>query len=157
MNTQSGKSHQKNYIKASDIVEELKQGSKALLPLEPNTVIDGDLDLSNLVVDRPVKFKTCYFKGNVDLRYCEFKQVVNFSGCTFHKKFNSGDATGSLTIYRKDLICKECCFEDVAYFNRIHVEGDADFTDSRFELESPEKWHDSLLTSGYTVDFADAQ
>ena len=156
-------------VNAKEIVEILQKGSKgpeklllrpkvALLPSERKTIVHGDLDLRNLVIDRPLQFNNCVFEGKVDLRYCEFKQVVNFTYCTFQEAFNSGDASRSLTIYRKDLIFKGCCFKDVAYFNRIQVEGDADFTDSCFDLKSLEKRDDSLPRgSEYTVDFANAQ
>lgn len=163
VDTQSGKPK----VKAKAIADVLKRSKsprrllywpkKALLPSEHKTVIEGDLDLRNLVINRPLEFKSCVFQGNVDLRYCEFNQAVNFTNCTFIKRFNSGDASRSLTIYHKDLIFNKCCFKDEAYFNRIQVEGDADFTGSRFELERVEKRHDSLLESDYTVDFADAQ
>lgn len=166
MSTNSGKSHQQ-VVDAKDIVEELKKGSrrsrrfllppkKPLLPLEPNTIIRGNLDLRNLVLDKPLEIRDCHFKGKVDLRNSEFRQLVNFSGCTFRKEFNSGDATHALTIYRKDLICHRSRFENAAYFNGIQVEGDAYFEESCFELERLETPPDSQLGSKYTVDFTDA-
>jgi hypothetical protein len=119
--------------------------------------IRGKLDLSHLVIEAPLEIQDCCFEGEVDLTYCEFQQVVNFSGCTFSEKFNSGDATHSLTIYRKNLICNGCRFENEAYFNGMRVEGDAHFVGSCFELEELEKLPDSQLGSRYTVDFTDAQ
>ena len=163
----SGKS-QKRVVDAKDIVEELKQGSKGskrflvlpkkpLLPLEANTIIRGKLDLRNLIIDEPLEIKNCCFEDEVDLRYCEFKQVVDFSKSTFHKQFNSGDPTHSLTIYHKDLICKDTVFENAACFNRMHVEGDADFTGSRFTLQSPDQQAGTPVEYEYAVDFSDAR
>jgi hypothetical protein len=140
---------------ADDIVDELKQGSSVPKSLHNKSIL-GKFDLSNLVINAPLEFHDCCFEGEVDLTYCEFQQVVDFSRCTFREKFNSGDATHSLTIYHKDLICHESCFENVAYFNGIRVEGDAHFVDSCFELEGLETPLPSQLGSRYTVDFTDA-
>jgi hypothetical protein len=165
MGTQGGKSD-KNIVYATKIVEELKQASKGLkrflpLPNQPllplhDKVICGKLDLKGLTIDKPLEITCCCFEDEIDLRYCEFKQLVDFSGCTFRKEFNSGDATHSLTIYRKDLVCNRSRFESAAYFNGMHVEGDAYFEDSCFELEGLEKPPDSQLGSKYTVDFTEA-
>lgn len=142
-------------VYADDIVKELGQGSRDPKRLHNKTIL-GKFDLSNLVIEAPLEIHDCCFEGEVNLTYCEFQQVVDFSRCTFRKVFNSGDATHSLTIYRKDLICHGSRFENAAYFNGIRVEGDAHFVDSCFELEGLEKPPDSQLGSRYTVDFTDA-
>jgi hypothetical protein len=142
-------------VDARDIAEKLRQEPKVPTKLHKKK-IRGTLDLSHLIIEAPLEIQDCCFQGEVDLRYCEFQQVVDFSRCTFREKFNSGDATHSLTIYRKDLICNGARFKNVAYFNGIRVEGDAHFVGSCFELEELEKLPDSQLGSRYTVDFTDA-
>jgi hypothetical protein len=165
MSTQGGKSDQ-HIVSATEIVEELKQASKGLkrflpLPHQPllplhDKVICGKLDLKGLTIDKPLEINNCCFEDEIDLRYCEFKQLVDLSGCTFRKEFNSGDATHSLTIYRKDLVCNRSRFESAAYFDGMHVEGNVYFEDSCFDLEGLDKPTDSQLGPNYTVDFTDA-
>ena len=98
-----------------------------------DTVIEGDLDLRNCQVTRPVEFHGFHFCGKVDLRHSDFHQVVDFSRCVFHNALNSGDRHHTRAIYRKDLICTDATFKGLVSFNRAYVEGHALFAEARFE------------------------
>jgi uncharacterized protein YjbI with pentapeptide repeats len=136
-------------IQASTLVGKLEQAKRqgqSVFVLR-DTIVVGTLDLRNRTVEVAMDIQNCHFRGGVDLRYCEFKQAVKLCNCTFLKPFNSGDDTDSRTIYRKNLICNDTVFVEVAYFRGLQCEGYALFRSARFLRTEPlrDKAYGSLL------------
>ena len=134
----------------------LASDAEAAVCLE-NAVVVGDLDVKHHTIEKALEARNCWFLGKVDLRYCDFKQAVAFLDCTFYQEFNSGDRTGSHTVYGKELNCNGSHFDKAASFNGIEVESSAYFHDCRFGLREPKvSKRFPSLSDEYTVDFVTA-
>jgi hypothetical protein len=122
-------------VQAENIVRELtrerNEAEDQIFTLR-NRAISGTLDLRHRSVKVAVDIQDCQFRGEVDVRNCEFEQSVDLSRCTFHHAFNSGDASGASTVYKKDLVCSEATFEEEASFRGCRIESGATFEGTRF-------------------------
>ena len=147
-------------INANDIIAKINRKESVSYQ---NTTIDGDLDLTNLanrkeirdegnwgsknylsVVEVPLSFKNCTFKGKV-LAYrsesengkifnnnsivynADFTEAVTFEGCQFN-----GDAAFKYSKFGQRAIFTKNTFGDIALFKYTKFRNAADFGSSTF-------------------------
>ncbi len=128
-------------IKASTIIATLMKGGSLKTFFEKiekgnylfeNYTIKENLDLTDLTVTLPFRFKNCVFENEVKFVYTTFKGAVEIENCTFEKKVNCGDGEQAHTVFEKSANFKNCIFKEEFSFCGAICEGMGDFDGSKF-------------------------
>jgi uncharacterized protein YjbI with pentapeptide repeats len=88
-----------------------------------NTLIEGDLNVSNCDINKPVKFTDCWFTGQVNLSFVKFEKLFSAT----HSTFLHG------------ITCRHSTFAEGLSFDNSRITGEAVLSDD--------------TTNIYTADF----
>jgi hypothetical protein len=141
---------EKRVIQASEVESIIRAGGSA--EFDDRTIL-GDLDLSELKIERPVHFNHTIFQDSVNFEYTTFNGTAYFWSSAFngHASFESSAFNGDAyfvssafngtayfvsSTYNGTAYFVSSAFNGDAYFVSSAFNGDADFGDDTFDKEA---------------------
>ncbi len=116
-----------------------------------NSLIVGDLDLSNADLSAPLGISKCIFLGKVALNHSDFKRDVNLVGSHFLRELNAHSSK-----FKGNVLLNKTTFEGPVNFQWANIAGKFQADDANFENKDTDINFDSMKV-GQSASFNNAR